>query len=58
MNEIKQKLINRAKMQFKQIYPCSTKKRLKECFTIEDDLMIFWFNTEDETTHIITQNLV
>jgi hypothetical protein len=58
MNEIKQKLINRAKMQFKQIYPCSTKKRLKECFTVEDEMMIFWFNTEDDSTHIITQDLV
>jgi hypothetical protein len=58
MNKIKKTLINRAKMQFKQIYPCSTKKRLKECFTVEEDKMIFWFNTEDETTHIIIQDLV
>ena len=57
MNEIKKTLINRARMQFKQIFPCSTKKSLRECFTIEEDLMIFWFNTEDETTHILTQNL-
>ena len=58
MNEIKQTLINRAKKQFKQIYPCSTKKGFKECFTVEDDQIIFWFNTEDETTHIIIQDMV
>jgi hypothetical protein len=57
MNEIKKTLINRAKMQFKLIFPCSPKKSLRECFTIEENLMIFWFNTEDDTTHILTQNL-
>lgn len=58
MSEIEQNLINRAKKQFKQIYPCSTKKRLKECFTVEDNRIILWFNTEDETTHVIIQDKV
>ena len=57
MNEIKQILINRAKSKFKQIHPCSTKEKLRDCFTVEGDKMIFWFNTEDETTHILTQDL-
>ncbi|MBN1129523.1 MAG: hypothetical protein JXA71_11080 [Chitinispirillaceae bacterium] len=57
MNEMKQTLINQAKREFKQIYPCSTKKKLRECFTVEGNQMIFWFNTEDETTHILMREL-
>jgi hypothetical protein len=58
MNEIEQTLINRARKQFKQIYPCSSKKGLKECFTVEDNQLILWFNTEDDSTHIIKQDTV
>jgi len=58
MNEIEQTLINRAQKQFKQIYPCSTKNGLKECFTVEDNRLIFWFNTEDDSTHMIMQDKV
>ncbi|MBN2038271.1 MAG: hypothetical protein JW768_16140 [Chitinispirillaceae bacterium] len=57
MNELKQKLILRAKKQYKQIYPCSSKKSIRDCFTVENDRMIFWFNTADETTHILMQEL-
>lgn len=57
MNEIKQNLINRAKKQYKTIYPCSTKKKLRDCFTVEENQMIFWFNTEDDTTHILTHDV-
>ena len=58
MNEIEQTLIKRARKQFKHIYPCSSKKGLKECFTVEDNQLILWFNTEDDSTHIITQDAV
>ena len=57
MNEIKQNLINRAKKQYKAIYPCSTKRKLRDCFTVEENQMIFWFNTEDDTTHILTHDV-
>ena len=58
MNDQKQKLIRQARNQYKQIYPCSAKKSLGDCFTVEEDRILFWFNTSDETTHVITQELV
>jgi hypothetical protein len=57
MNELKQKMILRAKKQYKQIHPCTSKKSFRDCFTVEKDRMIFWFNTADETTHILMQEL-
>jgi len=54
MNEIKNKLIIRAKETFKIIYPCGNKRDLSDCFTIIGNKLLFWFNTEDQTTHLIT----
>jgi hypothetical protein len=57
MNELKKKLINRAEKQFKKIYPCSTKNNLGDCFTVEEEQLLFWFNTADESTHVLTHDL-
>lgn len=57
MNEQKQKMIRTAKQRYTTIYPCSSKKNLGECFTFEEDRIVFWFNTEDATTHVLTQEL-
>ena len=58
MNKIKKEMIQKAKEQYRQIYPCSAKKKLRDCFTVEEDQMLFWFNTTDETTHVLTRDLV
>jgi hypothetical protein len=57
MNELKKKLMYKAEKQFKQIYPCTPKNNLKECFTVEENQLLFWFNTADESTHVLTQDL-
>jgi hypothetical protein len=57
MNEIKKKMIQAAKDRYKVIYPCSSKDELGECFTTENNTVMFWFNTEDKSTHVLTANL-
>jgi hypothetical protein len=57
MNDLKRKMIIQARNQYQQIYPCSSKKNLGDCFTVEEDRILFWFNTPDETTHVLTQEL-
>jgi hypothetical protein len=52
MNELKEKMIRNARRRFSSIYPCAYKKDLAECFTTDDDYLMFWFNTEDDSTHI------
>jgi hypothetical protein len=54
MNEIKYKLILEARDRFKKIYPCGNNKDLIDCFTRMGNLLVFWFNTEDKSTHLMT----
>lgn len=57
MNELKNKLIITAQEIFKIIYPCGGKRDLNDCFTIIGNKLLFWFNTEDHSTHLITWSL-
>ena len=57
MNELKKKLILAAKERYKDIYPCAHKEELNECFTTENNTVMFWFNTEDRSTHVVTEKL-
>ena len=58
MNGLKRKLIQRAKKKYKKIYPCSYLKKLSECFTIDDNILYFWFNSVDHSTHIVKTKIV
>ncbi|MCU0608175.1 MAG: hypothetical protein MUF22_00210 [Chitinispirillaceae bacterium] len=55
MNEIKKTMIQQAMQRYNRIYPCGTKRSLYECFTEAEGKLIFWFNTDDQTTHLITR---
>lgn len=57
MNEIKNILINRARELYKEIEPCSNRSELSECFTKEGDMLLLWFNTSDNSTHVISADL-
>ncbi|MBD3315151.1 MAG: hypothetical protein GF344_05145 [Chitinivibrionales bacterium] len=54
MNQIKKKLIEIATKKHEKIYPCVSRGSLDECFTVEGDRIMFWYNTEDHSTHLIT----
>ncbi len=54
MNTIKKTMIKKAKCRFKKILPCGERRSLDECFTVEKDKVLFWFNTEDESTHVLS----
>jgi len=55
MNELKRKMIRKAVRQYHRIYPCGSKQHFSECFTQVDDNIVFWFNTADRSTHLLTQ---
>ena len=57
MNEVKKSMIRKARKKYEQIYPCATKKGFGDCFTVDEDRIMFWFNTADESTHVLTQEL-
>lgn len=57
MNRVKIKLIIQAFLKYKKIYPCGNKNTLFECFTEIDNNLLFWFNTEDHSTHLLTAEI-
>lgn len=57
MNELKTNMISKAVELYSSIYPVKTKRELAECFTTEGNLLVFWFNTADESTHVITSQI-
>lgn len=57
MNTLKKEMIKKAKIRFKKILPCGRKRKFTECFTIERDRVFFWFNTKDQSTHVLYSEL-
>ena len=57
MSAIQKELIESARKAFHEIFPCSSKGTLEECFTIFNQKCLFWFNTEDNSTHLMAAEL-
>ncbi|MDO5575606.1 MAG: hypothetical protein Q4F84_00890 [Fibrobacter sp.] len=57
MDEIKTKLINKAQEMYSNIYPCGNNVSFVDCFTICENDLIFWFNTDDNSTHLLKTSL-
>jgi hypothetical protein len=55
MNKLKETLIKRAKDRFQEISPCPTRGSFEESFTLENNRLCFWFNTKDQSTHVIAE---
>jgi hypothetical protein len=53
---VKLKLIEKAISEHGKIYPCSSSVMLNDCFTEEDKKLLFWFNTEDNSTHLLEES--
>ncbi|MGM0443969.1 MAG: hypothetical protein ACQEQV_07270 [Fibrobacterota bacterium] len=53
MDEVKNRLIREAVETYKLVRPCGGKGSLEECFSREGDRLMLWFNTHDESTHIV-----
>ena len=57
MSLLKEELLQQAKREFKSIYPCSSFESLSDCFTVVGKTILFWFNTEDRPTHLLTAEM-
>ena len=57
MNLLKEKLLTKAKDQYREIYPCSDLEDLSQCFTVIDNTVFFWFNTKDQSTHVLSADI-
>lgn len=57
IEKIKKEMITEALDQYEKIFPTAGKSDLSDCFTISRSKLIFWFNTEDESTHVIARDI-
>jgi hypothetical protein len=57
MEELKRALIEKAEKKFKKIKPCLTHADFSNSFTVDEGRIIFWFNTEEDTTRILTSKI-
>jgi hypothetical protein len=57
MKEIQTLLIQQALREYGAISPCSTRDSLYDCFTVEFGRLMFWFNTQDNDTHLLVADI-
>ena len=57
MEKIKEELIKEAIKKFKKIKPCLRHEDFSNSFTKYGNSIIFWFNTEDQTTRVLTSKI-
>jgi hypothetical protein len=57
MNNLKENMIRKAMNRYKNIAPCAKYRSLEDCFTVEEDKIYFWFNTEDKSTHVLSAEM-
>jgi hypothetical protein len=54
---ITQTLVKKAKEKYGDIFPCVNKNDFSECLTEEIGSIILWFNTSDNSTHVLRHKL-
>ena len=57
MNKRKISLIKKAREMYKVISPCGSKSSLWDCFTIQGEMVYLWFNTQDNSTHMVVDRV-
>lgn len=58
MGALEERLIRKAIRKHKKIFPCLSRKEFSKCFTREDGRLLFWYDTEDRSTHLISANIL
>jgi hypothetical protein len=58
MGELEKRLIQRAMHKHKKIFPCARGDNLQSCFTREKDRLLFWYNTKDRSTHVVSAKMI
>ena len=53
MSEVELGLLKKALEAHEKIYPCGETSLLEDCFTKAGEKHYFWFNTEDDSTHVV-----
>ena len=57
MEDLKKELRQEAEEKHGKIYPPGRMENLDDCYTVEKDKVLFWFNIEGQTTKAITREI-
>jgi hypothetical protein len=57
-SELADTLIDRATKQHSPIFPCGDKTTLRECFTRDGERLMLWYNTHDNSTHMLSTEIL
>lgn len=57
MKRIKTRLFKKAKKKHKKIFPCAKSGGFQDCYTLHNNILYFWYNTEDDNTHVELEKL-
>lgn len=50
-------MIEQALQQHSIIFPCGDRNDFTECFTQCNDHLVFWYNTADNSTHVMMRKI-
>ncbi|HMD69188.1 MAG TPA: hypothetical protein VKF42_09955 [Chitinivibrionales bacterium] len=53
MTTLEAKLMDQATAIHDRIFPCSSRNGFEHCFTRDEGKVCFWYNTEDQSTHLL-----
>jgi hypothetical protein len=57
LKKAKEDLLVLAVQRHNRIFPCSGARSIESCFTVWDNRLLLWFNTEDHNTHLLTADM-
>jgi hypothetical protein len=57
MTTLEAKLMDQATAIHDKIFPCSATKEFEQCFTRDEGKLCFWYNTRDQSTHMVVADL-
>jgi len=57
MTDLEERLVIRASEMHSKIFPCAARKEFAQCFTKDRGKLCFWYNTEDQSTHLLVADL-
>jgi hypothetical protein len=57
MTELEKNLLSQANEMHSKIFPCAARKEFAQCFTMDRGKLCFWYNTEDQSTHLLVADV-
>jgi hypothetical protein len=57
VGEKQERLIEKAIEKHERIRPCSNRTELRDCFSVLGNKLIFWYNTDDDSTHVLVDEI-